>query len=88
MACAETRPLLDAYFDSELDLPTALNVERHVAECASCAGILRNLNRLRDELTPEVFNRVQEKDLRGMRESQSCPERDSTKQSFRAYICR
>ena len=69
MSCAEARPLLDAYFDSELDLTASLNVERHAAGCASCAQVLRNLESLRAELTPEVFNRVQDVDLERMRRS-------------------
>ena len=56
MTCIEARPLLDAYFDNELDLSGSLSVEHHVAECASCSAILKNLNLLRAELAPEVFD--------------------------------
>ena len=59
MTCEEARPLLDAYFDSELDLVASLNMERHLSECAACSNDLRNLERLREELTPAVFNRIE-----------------------------
>ena len=69
MICAEVRPLLDAYFDSELDLASSLKVEQHLSECAVCAGTISNLERLREELTPAVFNRSQEGDLDRLRAS-------------------
>ncbi len=56
MICADARPLLDPYFDSELDITSALNVERHLQACPACSEHLRNLERLRVELTPEVFD--------------------------------
>ncbi len=56
MTCTEAKPLLDAYFDNELDLSGSLSVESHVAGCASCAAILQNLELLRAELAPEVFD--------------------------------
>ena len=56
MICVEARPLLDAYFDSELDLASSLIVEKHLSECAPCAETIRNLELLREELTPAVFN--------------------------------
>ena len=63
MTCVEARPLLDAYFDSELDLSSSLNVERHLSECAMCSAVLRNLELLRKELTPDVFNQLSRADL-------------------------
>ena len=41
MICVEARPLLDAYFDSELDLASSLIVEKHLSECAPCAETIR-----------------------------------------------
>lgn len=69
MTCAEASPLIDAYFDSELDLASALSVERHLAECHACSTTLQNLERLREELTPSVFNRIDDSDLRPLRQS-------------------
>jgi anti-sigma factor RsiW len=43
LSCDETRELLHAYVDGELDLAHALGVERHVDDCPACA-------RARDEL--------------------------------------
>jgi anti-sigma factor RsiW len=36
MSCQEMRELLDGYVDSELDVVTTLQFERHLKECASC----------------------------------------------------
>jgi anti-sigma factor RsiW len=63
MTCAEARPLLDAYFDSELDLSASLNVERHVSGCAACASDLQNLEQLREELSPATFERIDAREL-------------------------
>lgn len=41
MNCEEARALLPAYGDGELDLPRALEMERHVEGCADCAAALR-----------------------------------------------
>ena len=36
MTCDEARQLLHAYIDDELDIATALTMERHFPECAKC----------------------------------------------------
>jgi len=36
MSCQELRELLDGYVDSELEVVTTLQFERHLKECASC----------------------------------------------------
>ena len=41
MNCEEALALLPAYGDGELDLPHALELERHIAGCAACAAALR-----------------------------------------------
>jgi len=38
--CEFTRRLIDAYMDSELDSPNAIEVEAHLAECDKCRQIL------------------------------------------------
>jgi anti-sigma factor RsiW len=43
LSCDETRELLHAYVDGELDMAHALGVERHLDDCPACA-------RARDEL--------------------------------------
>src|SRR5262249_58762477 len=43
MNCNETRPLLEAYLDDELDLVHSLAIEQHVESCTDC-------RRRRDEL--------------------------------------
>jgi len=51
MTCLEAEPLLNAYLDGELDLPGALDVERHLSECQTCAAHYSGLERLREEIT-------------------------------------
>ncbi len=41
MNCPETRSLLDAYADGELDAAGDVGIEDHLAACADCARILR-----------------------------------------------
>jgi anti-sigma factor RsiW len=69
MTCDETRPRLDAYFDSELDLAASLSVERHTAECAACAKTLSDLQALRSTLSAEAWNAFDDADLRPLRAS-------------------
>ena len=42
MECTEARLLLHGYHDGELDLRSALELERHTAGCAACARELAN----------------------------------------------
>jgi anti-sigma factor RsiW len=47
MSCQETRQLLDAYVDGELDLVRSLEVERHLESCAECHAIAMQLKEVR-----------------------------------------
>ena len=38
MICREVQELIHGYVDGELDLVRNLEMERHLHECASCAG--------------------------------------------------
>ena len=44
MSCADLR--LDEYLDGELDVPVRAEVERHLASCAACRGVLEESRRL------------------------------------------
>jgi anti-sigma factor RsiW len=46
MSCAETRRLLNAYVDGELDSAGSLAVEQHIEGCASCLTELEKLRAL------------------------------------------
>src|SRR3954466_5802954 len=46
MSCNDTRRLLDAWVDNELDLRAALEMEEHLDRCADCAAQERNLREL------------------------------------------
>lgn len=46
MTCSETRRLLDAWVDNELDLRGALEVEEHLGHCTDCAAQERSVREL------------------------------------------
>lgn len=46
MTCDSAARLIDAYMDSELDSAVALEVESHLAECASCRVVLESRQEL------------------------------------------
>jgi len=47
MKCSETRELINAYIDQELDLVHSLDIEKHMAECPACTITYKNLGALR-----------------------------------------
>ncbi len=50
MSCPEQIPLIESYFDGELDLIRSLEIEKHIASCASCAQHVNHLQGLRATL--------------------------------------
>jgi anti-sigma factor RsiW len=50
MNCKEADALMDGYFDGELDLVHSLELERHLAECATCSAQLDRRRTLRASL--------------------------------------
>ena len=46
MTCKETKNLLNAYADGELDSAGSLSVETHLQGCASCLAVVENLRAL------------------------------------------
>ncbi len=44
MNCHDCEPLIEAYFDGELDESTSLGVRRHLSECATCSVRLGELD--------------------------------------------
>jgi anti-sigma factor RsiW len=47
MICQETRQILDAYFDGELNLAYRLDIDGHLRRCAGCAETLKSYQELR-----------------------------------------
>lgn len=59
MNCQDVLPLLHPYCDGELDLVRHLQIEQHLAECASCAEQERHLRSLRTALaSPSLYHRA------------------------------
>ncbi len=42
MDCEQTKILIDAFIDNELDIPNSLEVERHIHACQSCSNVYKN----------------------------------------------
>jgi anti-sigma factor RsiW len=66
--CHDAERLLNPYLDGELDIPSLLEVERHLDECATCERKYRDLVRLGEEIAaarlayrppPELAGRIQ-----------------------------
>jgi anti-sigma factor RsiW len=51
MICREAQELIHAFVDGELDLVRNLEMERHLRECAACAGAHEKIQRLRSAVT-------------------------------------
>jgi len=55
MNCEQTRHLLDAYLDGELDLVRNLEIEQHLSECNDCSIIYSNRQTLRAAMSDETL---------------------------------
>lgn len=54
MRCEGTPETLDAYIDSELDVLTAAQFERHLAECTSCFAACQRYRRVHDAVKATI----------------------------------
>src|SRR5262249_60454705 len=64
MICHETRDLIHAYLDGELDLVRSLEIERHLPACQSCALMFQNHQALRSAITTGSLYHQAPDDLR------------------------
>lgn len=69
MTCEEARPLIDAYLDRELDLNTALGMERHLETCSVCSDAYKKGELLHAEIESADLNFASEEMLKRVRES-------------------
>jgi len=58
MNCEEALQLLPVYGDGELELPRALELERHVESCAACAAALRSQRALSRAVRSAPYHRA------------------------------
>jgi anti-sigma factor RsiW len=56
MNCDEMQGLIHAYADEELDVVTALHVDRHLTECPACQSLYRQCNELRQLVQREAVS--------------------------------
>ena len=64
MICHETRDLIHAYLDGELDLLRSLEIERHLPACQACALMFQNHQALRSAITTGSLYHQAPDDLR------------------------
>jgi anti-sigma factor RsiW len=69
MTCFETRPLLHAWFDDELDLSRSYEIGEHLAGCPECAAEVQKWERLRAAIGESDFNPSEDAVLRRVRRS-------------------
>src|SRR5579864_3931487 len=50
MQCQESKKILDAYVDHEVDLMQSVALEEHLAECADCSKSLEGRRALKDTI--------------------------------------
>ena len=54
MSCHEVNGLLDGYVDSELDIVTALQFDRHLTECVNCRARFEHYKQLHDSVRAQI----------------------------------
>lgn len=64
MDCNQSKILIDAYIDNELDITNSLELERHIAKCQDCSSVYRNYLALRTVLNDESLYFSPPPDLR------------------------
>jgi anti-sigma factor RsiW len=69
MTCPDLNPLLNAYFDGELDLAGSLEIERHLSGCSACSSLYRRMEVLRQEIVDADLDFGANKDLSRLRAS-------------------
>jgi anti-sigma factor RsiW len=69
MTCQDFHPLLNAYFDGELDLSNSLQIEHHLEECPGCPALYRKMATLRQEIVAANLDFGANADLSHLRSS-------------------
>jgi anti-sigma factor RsiW len=69
MTCSDRTPLLNAYFDGELELSGSLEMEQHLAGCPVCSATYEKLQFLRKEIADADLDYGANADLTRLRTS-------------------
>jgi anti-sigma factor RsiW len=76
--CPQTRNLINAFLDGQLDLVRHLEIEHHLAECPACADNFKGLQSLRDAVRAEApYHRAPPGLLERFRSRQALPSETS-----------
>lgn len=94
MNCAETKKILHAYADRELDLAHAIEVEQHLKSCADCAAELKGIQSLGDALrqsplahrAPAALRKDIRQMVRAESDSEAPAERRSPEPAIKVWI--
>lgn len=54
MSCRQTRELLDAYIDKELDVANTLEFEHHLSECVGCRAMWEQYQQAHDSIKVQL----------------------------------
>jgi anti-sigma factor RsiW len=89
MNCDDTRRLIAAYSDGELDLVRSLEVEEHLRDCDSCALARENLRALKQAAHSAYFRApedLRESVLTAVRASDPIPQNVVVRRASRSWI--
>ena len=87
MNCAESRLLLHAQADGELDVANSLELERHLKTCSACAAEHKSLNSLKAALRQSPLRYDAPESLRrGLRRMARAPESETRPRLFQSLL--
>lgn len=79
MQCQESKKILDAYADHEVDLMQSMQLEEHLAQCADCTKSLESRRALKDAIRDSNLRYVAPPELvKGIRKSLRLPAQTSS----------
>ena len=77
MNCQQTRLLIDAYADGELDPAGVLEMEQHLHDCPACAQVFRNVQNLKKSLKQDALRFSAPAELRQILKTELRPAAES-----------
>lgn len=90
MRCDETQELVHAYVDQELDVVTALKLDRHLAECPSCQSVYRRYHELHKLIQREAVSfrapKSLEDSVRGSLRTGTVSDRGAARGKFQGWL--
>jgi len=86
MQCQESKKILDAYVDNEVDLMQSVALEEHLAECADCSKSLEGRRALKDAIQDSNLRYAAPPELRqSVRKSLRLPAESTASQGWQWF---